>query len=148
MNFPPDKGGPRGVENEMDYIPYNKSLTEKARQNRKNPSAAENKLWHEVLQNKRFSNLKFTRQKPLDKYIVDFYCSKLMLAVEVDGDSHAEQAAYDKKRTERLNQLGVTVIRYTNGEVMENIPGVYEDLERKISNLNQPPKSPLSGGLV
>ena len=63
--FPPDKGGKGG------YIPYNKTLTEKARKNRKNPTPAEQKLWHEVLQSKRLDNLKFTRQKPLDEYIMN-----------------------------------------------------------------------------
>ena len=63
---PPDKGGKGG------YIPYNKALTQKARKNRKNPTPAEQKLWHEVLQSKRLDNLKFIRQKPLDEYIVDF----------------------------------------------------------------------------
>ncbi|MFH1902574.1 MAG: endonuclease domain-containing protein [Candidatus Omnitrophota bacterium] len=151
--LPPDKGGEGG------YIPYNPVLTEKARENRKNPTPAENKLWFKVLQNKRFANRKFTRQKPLDQYIVDFYCAELMLAIEIDGDSHAEQVNYDLQRTARLNQIGIDVIRYANQEVLNNPEGVYSDLFEKIKRrqqkppkvpnpLNpQPPKSPLSGGL-
>jgi len=104
---PPDKGGKGG------YIPYNPTLVEKARENRRNPTPAEKKLWFEVLQNKRFADLKFTRQKPLDEYIADFYCAELMLVIEIDGDSHTEQAEYDEQRTARLNQLGIEVIRYT-----------------------------------
>ena len=115
--FPPDKGGKGG------YIPYNKTLTEKARKNRKNPTPAEQKLWHEVLQSKRLDNLKFTRQKPLDEYIVDFYCAKLMLAIEIDGDTHAGQKQYDEDRTKNLNKFGVEVIRYTNAEVLNNLEG-------------------------
>ena len=149
---PPDKGG-RGVKGKRGYIPYNKTLTEKARENRKKPNPAEKKLWFEVLQNKQFAHLKFTRQKPLDEYIVDFYCSELMLAIEVDGDSHAEQVEYDQKRTLRLNQLGVDVIRYTNQEVLNTLNGVYLDLLEKIRHRqkkqppkSQPPHPPLSGG--
>ena len=67
------------------YIPYNKSLTRRSRENRKNPTPAEKKLWCEVLQGKRFEHLKFVRQKPLDEYIVDFYCAALKVAIEVDG---------------------------------------------------------------
>lgn len=147
VKYPPDKGGLGG------YIPYNPALTEKARENRKNPTPSENKLWFEVLQNKRFADLKFTRQKPLDEYIVDFYCAELMLAIEIDGDSHAEQVDYDNRRTLRLNQLGIEVIRYTNQDVSSNPDGVYSDLHEKIKlRYNKPPqsptpsKSPLSGG--
>ncbi len=82
--------------------------------------------------------MKFVRQKPLDEYIVDFYCSEYMLAVEIDGDSHGEQEEYDQQRTERLNALGVTVIRYTNEEVMTNIAGVYEDLKKQVVGLGKP----------
>ena len=87
-----------------NYISYNETLTEKARENRKNPTPAEKKLWYEVLGNKRLNNLKFTRQKPLDKYIVDFYCAELMLAIEIDGDTHAGQEQYDNWRTKNLNK--------------------------------------------
>ena len=145
--YPPDKGGKGG------YIAYNPNLKEKARDNRKNPTPAEKKIWHEVLGNKQFSHLKVTRQKPLDEYIVDFYCAELMLAIEIDGDSHAEQEEYDKKRTARLNEIGIEVIRYTNQEVMHNLDGVYVDLQTKIRLLREKlPKSPtplnppLSGG--
>ena len=126
-SYPPDKGGKGG------YIPYNKTLTQKARENRKNPTPAEKKLWYEVLGNKRLDNLKFTRQKPLDKYIVDFYCAELMLAIEIDGHTHADQEQYDRRRTENLNRYGVEVIRYTNAEVVNNLEGVYQDLCKRIS---------------
>ncbi len=141
----------RGVKNKLDYIPYNQSLTKRARDNRKTPTPAEQKLWLDVLQGNKFEDLKFIRQKPLDEYIVDFYCSEYLLAVEIDGDSHGEQKEYDRQRTERLNALGVTVLRYTNDEVMTNIEAVYEDLKIKITSLGKPrktkpPQSPLSGG--
>ena len=164
QSYPPDKGGEGGYipysktveltdrkaqkSSRRGYIPYNKTLTQKARENRKNPTPAEKKLWYEVLSNKRVDNLKFTRQKPLDKYIVDFYCAELMLAIEIDGHTHADQEQYDKRRTENLNKYGVEVIRYTNAEVLNNIEGVYQNLRERISAIkSKPPKSPLSGGL-
>ncbi len=157
IQYPPDKGG-RGVilegatsqnrEYMPSYIHYNPALTEKARENRKNPTPAEKRLWFEALQDKRLGGLKFTRQKPLDEYIVDFYCAELMLAIEIDGDSHAEQAEYDEQRTMRLNQLGIAVIRYGNRDVIENLAGVYDDLTRRLEERKkQPTQPPLSGGL-
>lgn len=116
----------------IPYIPYNHALTEKARENRKNPTYAENRLWHELLNRGRFRGFKFVRQKPLDEYIVDFYCAKLRLAVEVDGDSHASQISYDRRRTENLNALGVEVVRYTNDEVMHGLDGVLDDFVRVV----------------
>ena len=86
-------------------------------------------------------NLKFTRQKPLDEYIVDFYCAELMLAIEIDGDTHAGQKQYDKDRTKNLNKFGIEIIRYTNAEVLSNLEGVYQDLYKRIS-ARKPPKFP------
>jgi len=114
------------------FIPYKKSLTTKARENRKNPSKAETKVWYEILQDKGFENYKFIRQKPLDNFIVDFYCSELLLAIEIDGDSHSEQIDYDIYRSEKLNKLGIKIIRYTNFEIIKNIDGVYDDLKKRV----------------
>ena len=122
-------------KNKRSFIPYNKNLTPKARENRKNPTVAEKKIWYKILRNKEFENYKFIRQKPLDNFIVDFYCSELLLAVEIDGDSHVEQIDYDILRTEKLNSYGIEVIRYTNLEVINNIEGVYDDLKRRIKKM-------------
>ena len=119
------------------YIPYDKKLVDKARANRKNPTSAEKKMWYEVLRNREFEDLKFTRQKPLDRYIVDFYCAELQLVIEIDGDSHAEQEEYDRVRTERLGQYGITVIRYTNSDVLHHLDGVYVDLSDKVKILRK-----------
>lgn len=117
------------------FIPYNTSLMELARENRKKPTKAEKKMWNELLRNKQFENLKFHRQKPLDQFIADFYCSKLMLAIEIDGDLHSETEAkeYDKDRTEALNSFGIKVIRYTNDAVLNNIEGVYKNILNEIN---------------
>jgi very-short-patch-repair endonuclease len=124
------------------YLPYRRKLTDLARRNRSNPSPAEKKIWYEVLCRKQFKGYKFTRQKPLGGYIVDFYCSKLQLVIEIDGDSHTENKEYDRTRTEVLSQLGLRVLRYTNHDVCNNIEAVYQDLMQII----EPPSPPLSGG--
>ena len=126
---PPDKGGPRGV----GFIPYDKRLTALARENRKNPAPAESKMWCEVLRMRHFENLKFIRQKPIGNFIVDFYCAELRLAIEIDGDSHAQEIEYDAVRTAALHAQGISVVRYTNSEVMNNLEGVYDDLVARIN---------------
>lgn len=72
-----------------------------------------------------------------------------MIAVEVDGDTHADQEQYDKRRTENLNKYGIEVIRYTNAEVLNNLEAVYQNLCERISAIksakSSTPKSPLSG---
>jgi very-short-patch-repair endonuclease len=67
---------------------------------------------------------------------VDFYCSRLQLVIEIDGDSHAETVEYDAERTRFLGSLGLRVIRFSNDDVLRNIEGVYEELDRTIAALN------------
>ena len=123
----------KGRAGEGLVLPYNKNLTALARENRKNPTSAEAKIWREVLRMRQLAQYKFLRQKPIGGYIVDFYCSELQLVIEIDGDSHAETAEYDLERTRFLNALGLQVIRYTNNEVLGNIDGIYENLSQWIS---------------
>jgi very-short-patch-repair endonuclease len=80
---------------------------------RPDATPAERKLWFEFLS---YRPEKFTRQKPLGPYIADFYCSRLRLVIEIDGDSHftAATEAYDAKRTDALAGLNVRVIRFNN----------------------------------
>jgi len=130
---------------ESAFLPYNRTLKDRARENRKNPTKAETKIWNEVLRMRQFSDYKFLRQKPIDNYIVDFYCSELRLVIEIDGDSHAETIEYDAERTKVLQSLGLSVVRYTNDDVMRNIQGVFDDLSEKIKRLT-PLDPPLSGG--
>ncbi len=114
-------------------LPYRKDLKTKARENRNNPTKPEIVMWAEVLRNRQMKGYKFLRQKPIGKYILDFYCSELKLAIEIDGDTHAEQETYDKERTKCLNQLGIKVIRYGNPDVMTALEGIWDDLEEQIS---------------
>ena len=85
---------------------------------------------------RQFADYKFLRQKPIDEFIVDFYCSSLRLVIEIDGDSHAETVEYDAARTRILSNHGLTLIRYANNDVMHNISGVYDDLVRHVSAMN------------
>jgi len=132
----PDKGG-RGVgcRQGVGFLPYDKNLTELARQNRKNPTQAELTIWCEILRKKQFAGFKFLRQKPIGGYIVDFYCSELRLVIEIDGESHAEMAEYDNERTRILNSFGLHVCRYTNEEVLQHLEGVYDDLTQRTGHL-------------
>ena len=122
----------RGGREGLDFLRYNKNLTALARENRKNPTPAEIKVWTEALRMRQFAHYKFLRQKPIANFIVDFYCSELHLVIEIDGDTHGETKAYDIERTKFLNALGLTVVRYTNDDVLKNIAGVYDDLASRI----------------
>ena len=113
----------------LPYIPYNRSNADRAKSMRKEMTRAEQRMWFEILQ-KRPGGYKFLRQKMIGSYILDFYCSKLMLAIEIDGDSHAwpDAEKYDSERTAFLKDLWITVIRYTNEDVYNRI----DDVERNM----------------
>ena len=102
---------------------HNPQLVQNARALRKNMTREERHLWYDFL---RDYSVRFTRQKVLGKYIVDFYCAKAKLIVEVDGTQHFEEqgAAYDRERTAYLAQYGLQVIRISNNQVMEHFDGV------------------------
>ena len=110
------------------YQPYHDNLVVLARANRKNPTPAEYTMWSVILRRRQLAGFKFLRQKPIGDYIVDFYCAELCLVIEIDGDSHANQIDYDAQRTRFLNSLGLHVLRYSNRDVLDNLPGLYDDL--------------------
>lgn len=114
------------------FLPYHDNLIEKAKEMRKNPTPAEQKLWQFFRSTPPFGRggIKIWRQKPIDHFIVDFYCPQLKLVIEVDGDSHfTEQGmAYDKERTRILEGYGLQVIRFTNDEVLHHFEAVCEQL--------------------
>ncbi len=122
----PDKG--RAGEG-LKFHAYEKHLTPLARENRKNPTPAENFLWQKVLRNRQFHGHKFLRQKPIGPFIADFYCAELKLVIEIDGDSHAAQEGYDARRTAFRENRGLHVLRYANRGVLNNLSGVYEHLQ-------------------
>jgi len=118
------------------------SLTEKARDLRKNLTDAERQLWYH-LRAHRFQNYGFRRQYPIEeRYIADFVCLEKMLVIELDGGQHSEQIAYDTARTQFLEQQGYKVLRFWNNEVFENTEGVLTSilsaLESKTPSLTLP----------
>lgn len=91
----------------------------------------EAKLWA-CLRGKQLYGLKFRRQHPIYRFILDFFCYRHNLVIEIDGDSHADpdQQTYDQARTEWLEERGYRVIRFTNREVNNNIEGVLQEIAR------------------
>lgn len=94
-----------------------------ARSLRKTITSAEEVLW-QALRNRRFQGLKFRRQVPFLNYTVDFFCVERKLIVEVDGKQHEWYADYDARRTEEIERHGFTIIRFPNGEVMNDLESV------------------------
>jgi very-short-patch-repair endonuclease len=92
----------------------------------------ERKLWAR-LRNRQLYGIRFRRQHPIDRFVVDFFCYGHRLAIEIDGDTHfgPEQEAADGLRTERLRRLGVRVIRFTNREVDGNLEAVLNEIARQ-----------------
>jgi very-short-patch-repair endonuclease len=88
---------------------------------------AESILWA-ALRDRQLEGFKFRRQFAIDRYVVDFYCAAANLAVELDGDSHSARIDYDLQRTERLTDLGLTVIRFENSDVFDNTESVLESI--------------------
>jgi very-short-patch-repair endonuclease len=112
-------------------VPYRLRLKGRSRDLRRDPTPAERKVWFEFLRDR---PEKFTRQKPLGAYIADFYCSKMRLVIEIDGDSHfsAAGASHDAARTAALEALGLRVIRFTNAEVMGQFDAVCERINEAL----------------
>lgn len=119
------------------FLPYNKNLVSRARELRKNQTPAELKFWFEILKNEKLKEFKFNHQKPLDVFIVDFYCSSLGLVIEIDGEIHKFQKERDLERDNILKErFGLKILRYTNNEILEDSNFVLEDLVRYISKCN------------
>jgi len=114
----------------FQYIPYNSSNKDRARENRSNSTKAE-LLIRSIIRNKQ-TWYWFLRQKLLDSFIADYYCSKLLLVIEIDWESHADKENYDAIRTHKIHKLWIKVIRYYNEDVLKNIEWVYQDLIEQI----------------
>ena len=104
---------------------------------RREMTAAENKLWYDYL---RRDGNRWLRQKPIGDYIVDFYCPKLKLAIEVDGTTHLENKdkVYDKKRTEELEKLGIKILRFWNNDILDGLAEVANIVKQQIKNIKSP----------
>jgi very-short-patch-repair endonuclease len=112
-------------------------IQKRARNLRKNMTEAERKLWNR-LRRCQIEGLRFRRQVPFGKYIVDFACFEPKIIIEVDGSQHADQLDYDEKRTQYLKMLGYKVLRFWNNEIMNEMDAVlqtiWNDLRCSITN--------------
>jgi very-short-patch-repair endonuclease len=104
-------------------------IEQAARKLRNNLTVAESRLWS-ALRNKQLEGLRFRCQHPVGNFILDFYCPACKLAVEVDGEIHVQQIDYDEARTSELAKYGYKMLRFTNEQVMNNLPQVLEKIKR------------------
>ncbi len=118
---------------------YNKHLSKYAHENRASLTKAEACLWKYALGRRQMLGWQFRRQRPIANYIADFVCLPLMLIVEVDGYSHQvpENAVKDMIRQRALENLGFTVIRFKDNEVLTQINSVREQIEGWIMKLSE-----------
>ena len=109
----------------------NPKLTHNSQTLRKNMTKQERHLWYDFLKNLPYT---INRQKVIGSYIVDFYCADAKIVIELDGGQHFEESGLmnDKIRDMYLNQLGLTVLRYSNADVDKNFEGVCQDILLKI----------------
>jgi very-short-patch-repair endonuclease len=99
----------------------------RARELRRNQTPMERRLWRH-LRRRQLGGLRFRRQHPIGRFIVDFYCAAHRLVVEVDGESHDYRVAYDEERTAWLEVRGYRVLRFSNRNVRDDLEGVVEHI--------------------
>lgn len=112
-------------------IKYNGNLISRAKELRKCSTPQENHLWYDFL---REHPLKFQRQKVVGNYILDFYCNRAKIAIEIDGSQHYEDDGrkYDDRRTEILEKQGIKVLRFSNYEINTSFDEVCENIDYEI----------------
>ena len=121
MDYLDDHGIPRDIRG------ASRTIKDAARDLRHNMTPAEELLW-ERLKLRRLNGLRFRRQHPIGRFILDFYCSEHKLVIEVDGPIHERQTEHDEARTEHLRSAGYTVLRFQNEEVIEETDAVLEKI--------------------
>ena len=109
-----------------------KAKLQRAKELRHEMTPAEKLLWEELRANK--LGIHFRRQQIIAGFIVDFYCHKAALVIEVDGDIHDLQKEDDVKRDKALSEMGLKIVRFRNEDVIRDLPTVLEDIKRLISN--------------
>ena len=132
---PPERGRLTGEARRVGVSRFNRTRekTERARALRRDGTDVEMRLWQR-LRNRQLG-VDFRRQHPAGNFYLDFYAPALRLAVELDGGQHAEQTNADQRRTQWLEQRGVTVLRFWNSDVSQNLLGVLETIAAKIAAL-------------
>lgn len=127
------------------FGPHDPAKRDRARQMRLNMTAAENALWQRIKGHK-VAGLSFRRQQVIEGFIVDFYCHKARLAIEVDGSVHDGQEEHDRERDAVLDARGVTVLRFTNEQVRKEVDVVLARIaatgQTKLAQLDSQPGTP------
>ena len=116
------------------FYNYNKDKKSFARKLRKNSTLSEFTLWNHLLKGRKLNGYQFFRQRPIDKYIVDFYCKDLKLIIELDGITHLNKQNKDDAREIELKKLGNSLIRFKDEEVIDDFNLVKLTLEKWIDN--------------
>jgi very-short-patch-repair endonuclease len=120
-----------------------KQSLQHARALRRNQTDTEQRLWYH-LRAHRLQGYKFKRQKPLGAYILDFVCIEHRLVIELDGGQHSAHATYDRRRDDWLCAQGLTVLRFWNNQVMQEMPAVLERIAEVLAQAAAPsPPAPL-----
>jgi len=117
-------------------IYYDPNLKQLSRDLRNNSTLSEVLLWKQ-LKGRRMMGYQFMRQKPIEKYIVDFYCSKLKFVIEVDGNSHNEKAEEDSKRQKEIEKLGIIFLRLDDKLIKTRIHHIVRVIEDFIEELEK-----------
>lgn len=111
---------------------YNPKLKEFARELRtETVSRAEKYIWKHVLSRNQ-QGVKFKRQRPISYFIVDFFAQEIGLIIEIDGNSHINKGEYDRMRQDKLESLGYTMIRFSEGDVINNLGDVITQIQHVI----------------
>src|SRR3989344_4601013 len=123
----------------MPFLYNDPLFRERRRTLRSGQTDAEKFLWRR-LRNKQLKGQRFLRQYGVAPYILDFYCPNIRLAIELDGGQHLEEdkRIYDAERTRFLESNDISVLRFWNNEVMKNINGVLEAIDRAVTPSNSP----------
>lgn len=127
--------------NEKLHNNANPSTYENARYLRQFKTEAENKLW-QALRNRKLMNYKFRRQHPFGYYVLDFYCHEIKLCIEADGSIHSEKDIneYDIERTNFLNKQAISVLRFSNESIINNLGIVLKKIEEVINKFREQDK--------
>jgi very-short-patch-repair endonuclease len=120
---------------------------ERCRNLRKNQTDAERKLWR-ILRNRQLNGVKFRRQFPVGRYILDFYSPEYKLSIEADGIQHYEEKGkkQDQLRKKELSKSGIEILRFNDKEILNNIEGVYQIIYETIEKKKCPLTLVLSPG--
>jgi very-short-patch-repair endonuclease len=113
---------------------------------RAEPTDAERKLWWHLRKRLKTPDTHFRRQVRVGRYIADFVCHSARLVIEVDGGQHAMRASLDQERSKVLEANGYRALRFWNNDVLTNIDGVLEEIQRVITTTPTPNPSPQGGG--